>query len=229
MDLMPTINMNEVIPDTEELQEELMPSPKQQIKQEDIFKDFAPAPTETTATETPKQDKIKVKKKRPPMSEEHKEKLKQARGKALETRRRNAREKAEIKELQKMKKKNELEQLRAEVNGDKPPPRVKEVIEEVQEYKPPPKPKPEPAPQPAPQPRGQYTKEDILKAQQEAVMSYERARQYKKKIKKEQEEKEEAHRLKMATAISRNTPPQRHQVDNYKPRLGDNDYWDNCF
>jgi len=222
MDLMPTINMNEVTPDTEEVEEELPPSPKQQIKQEDIFKDFAP---DTTMTETPKQDKIKVKKKRPPMSEEHKEKLKQAREKALETRRRNAREKKELKELQKMKKKNELEQLRAEVNGDKKPPRVKEVIEEVQEYKPP----PTPAPTPAPQPRGQYTKEDILKAQQEAVMSYERARQYKKKIKKEQEEKEEAHRLKMATAISRNTPQQRHQVDNYKPRLGDNDYWDNCF
>ncbi len=132
--------------------------------------------------------------------------------------------KKELKELQKKKKQNELEQLRAEVNGDKKPPRVKEVIEEVQEYKPPPK----PAPEPAPQPRGQYTKEDLLKAQQEAVMSYERARQYKKRIKQEQEKKEEEHRLKMATAIRRNTP-QTHQVDNYRPRLGDTDYWDNCF
>tara|TARA_R110000737_G_scaffold6594_3_gene20713 strand:- start:673 stop:1338 length:666 start_codon:yes stop_codon:yes gene_type:complete len=221
MDLMPTVTDMNNVSDTEDTEEELPPSPKQQIKQEDIFKDFTPDPT---MTETPKQDKIKVKKKRPPMSEEHKEKLKQARGKALETRRRNAREKAEIKELQKMKKKNELEQLRAEVNGDKPPPRVKEVIEEVEEYTPPPK----PAPAPAPQPRGQYTKEDLLKAQQDAVMSYERARQYKKKIKKEQEEQEEAHRLQMATAISRNAP-RKSQVDNYKPRYGDNDYWDNCF
>tara|TARA_R110000787_G_scaffold125789_1_gene236955 strand:+ start:670 stop:1353 length:684 start_codon:yes stop_codon:yes gene_type:complete len=227
MDLMPTINMSEVPHDTEDVEEELPPSPKQQIKQEDIFKDFAPSPTEPTMTETPKQDKMKVKKKRPPMSEEHKEKLKQARGKALETRRRNAREKAEIKELHKMKKKNELEQLRAEVNGDKRPPRVKEVIEEVQEYKPPPKPKPEPAPVRT-EPTGQYTKADLLKAQQEAVMSYERARQYKKRIKKEQEEKEAEHRLKLATAISRNTP-QRSQIDNYKPRLGETDYWDNCF
>ena len=221
MDLMPTVTDMNNVSDTEDTEEELPPSPKQQIKQEDIFKDFTPDPT---MTETPKQDKIKVKKKRPPMSEEHKEKLKQARGKALETRRRNAREKAEIKELQKMKKKNELEQLRAEVNGDKPPPRVKEVIEEVEEYTPPPK----PAPAPAPQPRGQYTKEDLLKAQQDAVMSYERARQYKKKIKKEQEEQEEAHRLQMATAISRNAP-RKSQVDNYKPRFGDQDYWDNCF
>ena len=224
MDLMPTVTSINNVSDTEDTEEELPPSPKQQIKQEDIFKDFTPDPT---MTESPKQDKIKVKKKRPPMSEEHKEKLKQARGKALETRRRNAREKAEIKELQKMKKKNELEQLRAEVNGDKPPPRVKEVIEEVEEYTPPPT-APQPAPAPAPQPRGQYTKEDLLKAQQDAVMSYERARQYKKKIKKEQEEQEEAHRLKMATAISRNAP-RKSQVDNYKPRFGDQDYWDNCF
>lgn len=218
---MPTVTDMNNVSDTEDVEVELPPSPKQQIKQEDIFKDFTPDPV---VTETPKQDKIKVKKKRPPMSEEHKEKLKQAREKALETRRRNAREKKELKELQKKKKQNELEQLRAEVNGDKKPPRVKEVIEEVQEYKPP----PAPAPAPPPQPRGQYTKEDLLKAQQEAVMSYERARQYKKKVKKEQEEKEEAHRLQMATAIRRNTP-QRHQIDNYRPRLGDNDYWDNCF
>ena len=221
---MPTVTDMNNVSDTDDVEEELPPSPKQQIKQEDIFKDFTPDPV---TTETPKQDKIKVKKKRPPMSEEHKEKLKQAREKALETRRRNAREKKELKELQKKKKQNELEQLRAEVNGEKKPPRVKEVIEEVQEYKPPPKPAPTPQPK-EPQPRGQYTKEDLLKAQQEAVMSYERARQYKKRIKQEQEKKEEEHRLKMATAIRRNTP-QTHQVDNYRPRLGDNDYWDNCF
>ena len=220
MDFMPTVNMSEAPAPEVESEEEQPTSPKQQIKQEEIFKDFT---GDTLETESPKQEKVRQKKKRPPMSEEHKEKLKQAREKALETRRRNAREKKELKELQKMKKQKELEELRAEVNGTKSqpkPPKVKEVIEEVEEYKPPPK----PAPQPAPQPTGQYTKEDLLKAQQQAVLSYEKARQYKKRIKKEEEEKIKQNELHMAKAIRRNTPS-----FNTNPRYGDDDYWDNCF
>lgn len=223
---MPVVDMSEAQPQVEEYEEDTPPSPKQQIKQEEIFMGLKPE----TPVEEPiekedkpiKTDKVKTKKKRPPMTEEHKEKLKKAREKALETRRKNAREKKELKELQKLKKQKELEDLRAEVKGEKKPPKVREVIEEVKEYKPP----PAPAPAPAPPPTHIYTKEDLLKAQQEAVLSYEKARQYKKKLKREEEEIIKQNEMKVVKAVSRvrQTPKMRGEI-----RYGDPDYWDNCF
>ena len=228
MDLMPKVDMREVIMPEPQEEEEIL-SPKQKIKPEEIFMGLEPQETVETTKET---DQVKQKKKRPPMSEEHKEKLKQARGKALETRRKNAREKQEIKELQKLKKQNELEQLRADVRGERAP-RVKKVVEEVfkEEVEEVLKPVEEKTVV-----ETKYTKSDLLKAQQEAVLSYETARQYKKQKKKQEEEvarQEEQlmlnHNLKIAKTIERVRPTTSLHTFKQNPRYGDGDYWDNCF
>ena len=117
MDLMPQIRKENVIENNEEKQEIIL-SPKQKISQGEIFQGLSQEneimthtpiiekKEEKTVEEDPnliyepeqKNDKIvdtppkKERKKRPPMTEEHKEKLAQARVKALATRRANAKQ-----------------------------------------------------------------------------------------------------------------------------------------
>jgi hypothetical protein len=165
--------------------ESFIPQAKAKTIQDDIFEDDEPPPK-------PKKERKLTKngKQRKPMSEEHKEKLKQAREKAFLVKKQKAEERKKLKEqdaeeknLLKLKKQKDIEKLK------------KEVYEE---------PKPQ-APPPAPVPVREIirheaptlTKEDIEKAQLNAIMSYEKLRLARKEEKKKkQQEDSEMDRLR---------------------------------
>ena len=118
-------------------------------------------------------------KKRPPMSEEHKEKLKAARVKAIEVRQKKAAEKKaskaldnEEKELLKKQKVRKVQKLKEEVEEDIPAP-----LKEIKEIK---------------EPRKEV---DVERAVLEGITKYELIRKQRKKEKREQEAKEKEENL----------------------------------
>ena len=163
--------------------ESFIPQAKAKTIQDDIFEEDEPPPK-------PKKEGKKTKsgKERKPMSEEHKAKLKLAREKAFLVKKQKAEERKKLKEqdaeekkLLKLKKQKDIEKLK------------KEVYEE---------PKPQ-APPPAPVPVREIireptlTKEDLEKAQLNAIMSYEKLRLARKEEKKKkQQEDAEMDRLR---------------------------------
>ena len=165
--------------------ESFIPQSKQKTIKDDIFEEDEPPPK-------PKKEGKKTKngKERKPMSEEHKEKLKQAREKAFQVKKQKAEERKKLKEqeeeektLLKLKKKKDIEKLKKEVYEEPPtgpqappPAPVREIIRhEVPSI----------------------TKEDIEKAQLSAIMSYEKLRlQRKEEKKKKQQEDAEMDRLR---------------------------------
>ena len=153
----------------EEEEETFIPKAKpKKVIQEDIFLD-----PEIKETKPKKQRKLnKNGKERKPMTEEHKEKLKFARERALEAKREKAEERklkkeedAEEKQLLKLKKRKDIEKLKREVAEDRPAPapvpQVREIIREPS-----------------------LTREDIEKAQLNAIMSYETIRKQRKEDKR---------------------------------------------
>tara|TARA_R110000772_G_scaffold27387_3_gene69722 strand:+ start:956 stop:1651 length:696 start_codon:yes stop_codon:yes gene_type:complete len=183
-----------------------------QIKKEDIFlregeKEVEPKPK---------------KKKRPPMSDEHKAKLAEARVKALATRRKNSLEKKEMKELEKKKKQMEKQNLIDFVEGKT----KKEVIVKEVDPEPPKIMKvKEPEPEPEPISKREYiTKEELEESNLQAIMKYEALRKKRKEEKKviEQREKEEdVVRQKIKRALP--------DTKAYYGRELPNDYFKNCF
>jgi len=169
-------NPNFVYDEQEKLNAELIiEEPKSRLSKKEIFDIPDDPPLET---------KTKARKKRPPMSEAHKEKLKQAREKALETRRRNAKEKKEMKELEKQAKQKKKKDLQKYVqDGD--------ISTEIQT--PPPQQKPV----------------DVEKAVLDGIMKYEALRkQRKSKKKEEQAVQQEENKVKqqLNNALQQNTP-----------------------
>ena len=167
------------------------------------------------------QEEVKVekqRKKRKPMTDDQKEKLALARGKALEVRRAKAKDKQELKDLQKMKKQKELNDLREEV-GMKP----KKVVQEEEEsgganfiYDEPVKPKVQ-----SDQREKYYTQADVDKATLNAIMGYETIRKERKAEKlirtsKEREEKRVAETI-------------RKVIQPRNITYGQEGYFDNCF
>ena len=106
-------------------------------------------------------------KKRPPMSEAHKEKLKFAREKAMISRKNNAKARAEAKSLDKEEK---------ELLTKQKVKRVKKLKEEVEETD-------EPKILPIKDSSVSFTKKDLEEAQLEAIMKYEALRKERKKVK----------------------------------------------
>ena len=164
------------------------------------------------------QEEVKVekqRKKRKPMTDDQKEKLALARGKALEVRRAKAKDKQELKDLQKMKKQKELNDLREEV-GMKP----KKVVQEEEEsgganfiYDEPVTPKVKQ--------EKYYTQADVDKATLNAIMGYETIRKERKAEKlirtsKEREEKRVAETI-------------RKVIQPRNITYGQEGYFDNCF
>ena len=163
--------------------ESFIPQAKAKTIQDDIFEEDEPPPK-------PKKERKLTKngKERKPMSAEHKAKLQQAREKAFLVKKQKAEERKKLKEqdaeekkLLKLKKQKDIEKLK------------KEVYEE---------PKPQ-APPPAPVPVREIireptlTKEDLEKAQLNAIMSYEKLRLARKEEKKKkQQEDAEMDRLR---------------------------------
>ena len=179
-----------------EVIEETQPSPPSKMTKAEIFD--IPSPKE----EKPKKEK-KPRKKRPPMSEEHKEKLKKAREKALETRRRNAQEKREMKELEKRAKQKKKDNLKKFVEGDTEHASVKEAKPQVVE---------------------KVIKQDIdiEKAVLEGIMKYETIRKDRKKKKQEQQAIEKD-KEKLKKQINNAVQPQGAIYH------GQQGYFDNCF
>ena len=121
------------------------------------------------------------------MSEEHKEKLKYAREKAIESRRQKQKERqeqkefeAQEKELLKKKKQKDFEKLKKEVND-------------------------EVAPEPSPKPQiiqQSFTKKDLEEAQLDAIIKYEAIRK-ERKAKKREEQLIQQQREEMKAKINR--------------------------
>jgi len=167
--------------------EESEPPPK--MKPDDIF------------AKEPKLTKSgKPRKKRPPMSEEHKAKLAKAREKAMEVRKKKAQEKKDSKNLDK-EEKELLKQQKVK--------RVKKLKEEVEEDKP-------PAIREASYPTSTITKKDLEEAQLEAIMKYETIRKQRKKEKREVEAKQKQDAQIRATLMRAVAPKQ----EEYNPFAG---------
>ncbi len=161
----------------EEVVSEVMPEvikPKPRSTMEDIYGD-GPV-MKVVEEEKPKKER----KKRKPMTDEQKEKLALARQKALEVRREKAKEKQELKDLQKMKKQKEINDLRAEVGLEpkkkkEPEPKKEVIIKEPEKIE----------VQPNMKTEKYYTQADLDKATLNAIMGYETIRKDRKAKKNE--------------------------------------------
>ncbi len=137
--------------------------------------------------------KGKPRKKRPPMTEEHKAKLALAREKAMASRKKKAQEKKENKaleleekELLKKQKVKRVRKLKEEVGEDDEAPQPSKTIKEKT-----------------------FSKQDLEEAQLQAIMNYEKirkSRKEKKKIEQEKNKEQEALRNQIRRAVA---PPQK--------------------
>ncbi len=166
---------------------------ERQYKKDDIFiKVNQPEPTKP-----PKKKRV--------LTEEHKQKLAQAREKALATRRANAQEKKRIKELEKKAKQKKTKELEDYVEKGptpiiEPPPQIRKVVER------------EPT----------LTKKDIEEAQLEAIIKYETLRKARKK-KKQEEQEEERKKEETRNAIRKATQPRGNIYQ------GQQGFWDDMY
>lgn len=176
----------------EEVSDEVMDSLIEQVKEVD---ETPPEPIDNIFEDPPSLTKSgKPRKKRKPLSEEHKAKLAQARIKATAARRRKAAEKKELKDMekkekellkkQKLKKLNELEkslgETPSEIKVEKPvvPEEQKPVVEKPVEDKPKPK-----------TPQSLFSKADLDEAVFNGISAYEKVRKQRKSVKKQEEAK----------------------------------------
>jgi len=162
---------------TTETIEDVMPKPKSKKEKLNVNEVFD-LPKQTPIqpiVETPVNVKLTKKgvprKKRPPMSEEHKQKLALAREKAMEARKK----KAADKKVQKALDMEEKELLKKQKHK-----RVQKLKEEVDE---------EVVPTSKP-PGNLFTAEQLEEAQLNAIMNYEKIRKTRKAQKKEQQKKD---------------------------------------
>jgi len=161
---------------TTETIEDVMPKPKSKKEKLNVNEVFdLPKQTITQPIDIPTNVKLTKKgvprKKRPPMSEEHKQKLALAREKAMEARKK----KAADKKVQKALDMEEKELLKKQKHK-----RVQKLKEEVEEEAP---------PQPTKPPGNLFTAEQLEEAQLNAIMNYEKIRKSRKAEKKEQQKK----------------------------------------
>jgi len=180
--------------------EEVMPKPKSKKEKLNVNEVFD-LPKETPIVETPPAN-VKLtkkgvpRKKRPPMSEEHKQKLALAREKAMAARKKKAADKKVAKALEL----EEKELLKKQKHK-----RVQKLKEEVEEDIKPNEPKPN---------GNFFTKEQLEEAQLNAIMNYEKIRKTRKAEKKEKQKKDmEEEALKQT--IRRAVQPQQE----YNPFL----------
>ena len=149
---------------------------------------------------------------RKPMSEAHKAKLASSREKALASRKLKAEERKKAKELEK----EERELLKAQKVK-----RVQKLREEVNDEEAPTAPAP-PAPAPVQQSTQSFSREDLEKAQLDAIIKYEALRKSRKEEKKKKEMLEKQQQ-DMRNKIKRATEPQQ-----YKYGDGSN-FYDRCY
>ena len=148
----------------------------------------------------PKSKPKKERKKRPPMSEEHKAKLKLAREKALAVRRKNSQDKKEMKELEKKAKQKKKEELKKYVGEDKDVEGGMKLQKQVE----------------------RNNGIDVEKAVLDGIMKYEAIRK-QRKLKKNEEKKVQEDKDKLKNQINNAMKP------NHSIYYGDKDYFNNCF
>ena len=147
---------------------------------------------------------------RKPMSEAHKAKLASSREKALQARKLKAEERKKAKELEK----EERELLKAQKVK-----RVQKLREEVHEEEAPVLPT---APAPVQQSTQSFSRDDLEKAQLDAIIKYEALRKSRKEEKKKKEMLEKQQQ-DMRNKIKRATEPQQYKYGDGSNR------WDNCY
>ncbi len=208
------------IDEIEEVQEDLREQtnlekvvPKTKSKREDMNIDEIfnmPQAKEQPQAEVKLTKKGKPRKKRPPMTEEHKAKLALAREKAMASRKKKAQERkenkaldSEEKELLKKQKVKRVKKLKEEVEDDDDGtegaisnPSISNSKKETIKEK-------------------SFSKQDLEEAQLQAIMNYEKIRKSRKAQKKIQQEKnaeQEALRNQIRRAVA---PPQKEYVNPY--------------
>lgn len=206
------------VDETKEVLDEIVPKAKSKrdnMNVNEIFnmpENHSPINAQGTESVAPLENvkltkKGKPRKKRPPMTEEHKEKLKAARVKAMAARKAKAVERKESKALEKeekeLLKKQKVKRVRAlkeEVEDDVEPKPIKDIANEVaQRVK-----------------EQTFTKQDLEDAQLNAIMNYEKirkSRKEKKKVDQEKNKEQEAIRNQLRRAVA---PPQ----EEYNPFNG---------
>ena len=175
--------------------------PRRKMKQEEIFEGLIQEEQNQYNRE------VIPKKKKRVLSEAHKKKLFLGREKALATRRKNKKEKDELKQLERQKKDIEKNKLKDYVNnnGQSIP-----KVEKVEEYK-----------KVIEDGEGKYTLKDLEEAQTKAIEKYEELRKSRKQKKKKEEEvnkHDEQTKKKLQQAL---------QPSNFL--YGQDNYFDNCF
>ena len=157
---------------------------------------------------------------RKPMSEEHKMKLAESRKKAVEVRKLKAEERKKAKaleneerELLKQQKVKRVQKLREEVSNES----------NDNEYK-----APSPAPSPAIIHQQSFTREDLEKAQLDAIIKYEALRKSRKEEKKK-EEMIKQQQEEMRNKIKRATEPQSYTYRATNSNGGYVNPWDKCY
>jgi len=173
----------------EEVADDVMDNLIEQVKE---VPDTPPASIDNIFEDPPSLTKSgKPRKKRKPLSEEHKAKLAQARIKATASRRRKAAEKKELKDMekkekellkkQKLKKLNELEKSLGETPSEikvEKPVEEKPVVEKPVVVDKGPKPQ-----------QGLFSKADLDEAVFNGISAYEKVRKQRKSVKKQEEAK----------------------------------------
>lgn len=158
------------------------------INEEEIFEDIPKKP----------------KKKRKPMSEEHKAKLKIAREKAMAVKKAKALERKQVKDDEKRIK--ELQRKETELKRRSAENKVRDLEKELES--------PKPTPEAKPLQRQQsvapsFTKKDLEEAQLTAIMKYEALRKERKKVKVAKKE-EDMKRENMASTLHRALNPRNN-------------------
>tara|TARA_R110000824_G_scaffold83781_1_gene209544 strand:- start:493 stop:1020 length:528 start_codon:yes stop_codon:yes gene_type:complete len=173
----------------------------------------------------PVKDVPKARKKRI-MTDDQKEKLAQARKKALVVRRENARIKKEEKELIKMKKQQDLDALRQSVKGTPAPKKVNisPVVEETIIHEPPIQKKVVVEQQINPSNNGfneyKYTQDDVDRISLNAVENYDKIRKSRKAEKDELKQKEETKEKERQRLLN---------IVTGSKTVGHTDFWGNCY
>jgi len=182
-------SQEEIEEQKDDLIEEVVPKAKSKRDDMNINEIFTGLP----ASEVKLTKKGKPRKKRPPMTEEHKEKLKLAREKAMLARKNNAKERKENKQLEKEEKEllkkqkiKRVNQLKKEVEIDEDQIPIKKNVEKSISF----------------------TKEDLQEAQLEAIMNYEKIRKSRKEEKRKTQEKQKEQQLLKQKIMRAVAPPE---------------------
>lgn len=177
-------------------------SKREDMNIDDIFNMPQPSiqPPQAAQAEVKLTKKGKPRKKRPPMSEEHKAKLALAREKAMASRKKKAQERkenkaleTEEKELLKKQKVKRVKKLKEEVEDDDGS--ILDPPTKNQRY--------------ASQKEQSFTKQDLEEAQLQAIMNYEKIRKTRKaekQVRQKKEAEQEALKAQLRRAVA---PPQQ--------------------